>query len=290
MNDKGYPALYKAADSASIAAQRQHFGIIRGYSYLLVTGAGLSVLGIQSKQSAIFAALILIFSVFLSFWMILKNFESTWYRTRAVAESVKTSTWRFMMRAEPYEDSERVAIPRNEFRNLLRDLLQEHHEIGDSLSGAVAEDDQITQIMLDVRAMSLAERIDYYRTHRVDEQRKWYARKSGENRKYSWIGFGVLIGMQVIAIMLVVFRVAYPEIRYWPTEIFVVAAGATLTWIQAKRYRELSSSYSLTAHEIGIVRAGICDINSEEDFSDYVKDAENAFSREHTQWLARRDV
>jgi hypothetical protein len=132
--------------------------------------------------------------------------------------------------------------------------------------------------------------VDFYRDHRIDEQRTWYAKKSGYNKRQSQVWFSILIACQAIAVTLVILRVAQPEWGYLPTEVFVVAAGSALTWIQVKRFRELSSAYGLTAHEIGIIRGELDSVKDEESFSQFVIDSESAFSREHTQWLARKDV
>jgi hypothetical protein len=58
--------------------------------------------------------------------------------------------------------------------------------------------------------------------------------------------------------------------------------------MQIKKFSELSSAYSLTAHEIGIIEDRIDEADTEDEFSDFVNEAELAFSREHTQWLARQ--
>ncbi len=74
-----------------------------------------------------------------------------------------------------------------------------------------------------------------------------------------------------------------------PIEVLAVAASSILTWLQAKKHNELSSSYSLTAHEIILIKSETSRIESEEDFSEYIINCENAFSREHTQWFARKN-
>ena len=66
-------------------------------------------------------------------------------------------------------------------------------------------------------------------------------------------------------------------------------AGGVLTWIQVKRFQEIATAYALTAHEIGIVRGHLAESDTNEEFSKFVKDAENAFSREHTQWVVRQN-
>jgi hypothetical protein len=271
-------------------AQNRHLRYVKSYSFLLIVAAGLGTYGIDNKASAIGAALVIIGSIFISILMVLKNDEDTWYRARAVAESVKTSAWRFMMRGEPYTDSHSMEIVKSELRGRLKSILNEHRDLSLEICGEISEEEQITAFMCEIRNKPLLERVAFYRKHRIDEQRGWYARKSAFNRRNSKTWFSVLVGCQAIAVVLVILRVAYPEWRFWPTEIFLVAAGSALTWIQVKRFRELASAYGLTAHEIGVIRGELEDVTEESHFSQFVTDSESAFSREHTQWLARKDV
>ena len=60
--------------------------------------------------------------------------------------------------------------------------------------------------------------------------------------------------------------------------------------MQAKKFSELAASYTLAAHEINIIKSLSLEEMTEEEFSIFVGDAENAFSREHTQWVARKDI
>lgn len=112
-------------------------------------------------------------------------------------------------------------------------------------------------------------------------------KKSKHNRKRSSQFFVLLVALQAIAIAFVLLRIVFPEWKIWPTEIFVVSAGAVITWVQLKRFQEVATAYALTAHEIGIIRTKLDESNSDLLFSDFVRDAENAFSREHTQWIAK---
>ncbi|HDQ2581608.1 TPA: SLATT domain-containing protein [Morganella morganii] len=75
-----------------------------------------------------------------------------------------------------------------------------------------------------------------------------------------------------------------------PTELITTIISALIGWVQIKKYNELSASYALTAHEIGLIKEQSYYISSEKDFLDFIRDAETAFSREHTQWQARRIV
>ena len=100
-----------------------------------------------------------------------------------------------------------------------------------------------------------------------------------------------LVFSNAIAVFLAILKIISSiNPAYLPVDVTIALAAGVLSWIQAKRFTELSASYALTAHEIGFINEKSATIQSEEDFSKFVGDAENAFSREHTQWAARRDV
>jgi hypothetical protein len=283
-----YPALYQAADEISQRAQRAYLNCISLYGYLAVAGAGLAAYGIESKTAAIIAALLFLAGLGISILMAVAQYENTWYRARAVAESIKTSTWRFMMRAEPFEDQD-LDIAKRAFARTLRQILQEHKDLASELAGSSSEGKQLGAKITASRSTSLDKRAQVYRTNRIQEQRTWYSAKSRLVRRQGRFWFWGLIALQAAAIVCTVLRVAWPEWKLWPTEVFVVAAASVLGWMQAKRYRELSAAYALTAHEIGLAETGLASIKAEQAFSKFVGDTENAFSREHTQWIARKD-
>jgi hypothetical protein len=290
MDETDYPALYQAADKASLEAQRAFINFIKGYAVLSVTGAGLATYGIESRDAAIVAAVLFGGGLFITTLLAVKKYEHIWYRARAIAESIKTTSWRFVTRAEPYSDARSLSVVKREFTDVLRRILNEHKDLAHALDGSLAESEQITQRMLLVRNLPLKDRIQVYRDHRINEQKRWYAGKSTLNKSQGRIWFVALVTFQGAAIIFTLLRIAHPEWRYWPTEVFTVAAASALGWIQVKRFRELNAAYALAAHEIGLASTELEDITSEEEFSQFVGDTENAFSREHTQWAARRDT
>ncbi len=86
---------------------------------------------------------------------------------------------------------------------------------------------------------------------------------------------------------MLLYRIKDPSFSF-PVESVAVAAGAVLTWLQAKKHNELNSSYALAAHEIVLIKGESLDVETEQNLSAFVLDSENAFSREHTQWTARK--
>lgn len=285
-----YPALYMAAGALSQSSQNMYFRIILLEYALLFVAAALSL---EFSQHAgyyvIFASIFLlsIAAMVARYWL---KPEQDWYKGRALAESIKTSCWRYCMRAEPFGDADDVAVRRSEFRNHLRAILEANRHIGRNIPPDSAANDQITETMEKTRALPLEERKSLYETHRIREQRTWYAKKASANRSASkrWLRLGLLAYSS--AIMMVLVRIGYPRWEIWPVEPLIVLASSLIGWTQIKKFNELASSYTLTAHEIGIIQGRIKEVDREEDFSDFVNEAEQAFSREHTQWVARQQV
>ena len=70
--------------------------------------------------------------------------------------------------------------------------------------------------------------------------------------------------------------------------ILAAAAAAVLAWLQIKQHATLAQSYSHAAYELSTIGALIDSVQSEAEWGRFVNDAENAISREHTAWRARR--
>jgi hypothetical protein len=286
LTSNDYPALYRDADAASLLAQRKFLCALAGNLALLVGTAVLSFINDPAPGFGAAVVLALVGSTVLTIYMALGQPQRDWYGTRALAESIKTVTWRFMMKAEPYNGGEAAA--RDHFIANLKSIVDDN-----LLAIAVvryAGGTQTTQAMLETRLLSLDKRKEKYDAERVSEQLSWYQRKAESNAKSARLWYGLLVILQGAGIIAAIGRVASPGFRFWPTDVFIAAAGSVIGWLQAKRFQELAASYSLTAHDIGLLQAKLPDVSSEAAFSAFVGDAENAFSREHTQWRARRDV
>lgn len=283
-----YPALYESASAGSSRAQKVFWWTIRIEYFLLfcvsVASATRDVSGISAASLTTF--LIILAGIFV--YKVYRKPDQEWYRCRALAESIKTSTWRFSMRAHPFGDAQSVEKPKREFRNRLQSILEANKHVAESLQASTS--DQVTQSMILIRQMPLEERRDFYVKHRIDEQRAWYTRKSSENKRAfkAWIVVTIIIYI-FAAISINSSQLGFPMLAYAFDPLIVIITSA-IGWLQMKRHSELAASYNLTAHEIGIVRGDSDYIQTEGAFSDFVNEAELAFSREHTQWVARRDV
>lgn len=302
MHRAGFPALYRYADAASENKQRR-FLLLVGIEYgLLILAAILSMsyveklfIGDYSVDRSFFyivyAAVFIISIVVLLRRAVLQPHRK-WYECRALAESVKTLTWRYMMRAEPFSNASETELPREAFRKQLHQLFSVDPAMARIISYDWSADDQITKEMDDVRALTLEQRKARYGVERIYDQQQWYANKAKYNRQHANIWVWIGLACYVVAVGLVLGRIfAVPGSlldRVWPIEPVIVLASSFIGWTQIKKFDELGAAYTLTAREVGLIGGKLDRVRTETELSDFVNEAEQAFSREHTMWIARQ--
>lgn len=288
MQMKDYPALFHAADGASAVKQKLYLGLICSQFFLLILISVSATPELDSPAMRVLTLVTLLISLGLMVYLANTKPEQDWYRARALSESIKTATWRFMMRAEPFGAAQAEADTMREFRGFLTDILAANRQPAHNLNYAGISGEQITQQMRAVRAQPLEERRQFYLTYRIRDQQTWYTQKARSNRRAFrfWAGISFLAYGALIIICSV--RILTDALRLVPLDALLVAASSILGWIQIKKFNELASSYALTSHEIGLVESRLDDATTEAAFELFVNDAEQAFSREHTQWVARQ--
>ena len=288
MEEQDFPALYRSADKLSLDSQKHFFRILKIHLVVLFTAAVLSAINITDKWVYVFQLLVLIAALGCSVYLWGVRPDRYWYAGRAVAESVKTVTWRYISKAEPFHTEDTFA--QNEFKNSLKLIFEQNRDVCSKLTDH-SNEEQFTAAMNQMRCSSLEERKNNYFENRIKNQRDWYAKKAIYNKRMGNYFFLGLVFSNAMAVFLAILKIISSiNPAYLPVDVTIALAAGVLSWIQAKRFTELSASYALTAHEIGFINEKSATIQSEEDFSKFVGDAENAFSREHTQWAARRDV
>ena len=287
MNPQDYPALYRDADIAAVRAQRAYLRSLQ-LEYVLLFVASLFSLNLAANRTY-YAGYALTFLTLIGIvaYRTFVSPEQSWYRARALAESIKTSTFRFVMRAPPFDKPDSSELARQAFRAHLLSILHANPEIGTALTGA-STGQQVTPAMEAIRALPLAERKILYHRQRIEEQRAWYVSRAARNRRSFRIWVTLLVLVYSLGTTAALSRVAFPNLTWIALDPLIVLGASLVGWIQVKKFSELAASYALTAHEIGIVESRAADVAGETDFADFVNEAELAFSREHTQWVARQ--
>lgn len=289
MLEDDYPALYNASDVASLKAQNLYLNSLRIYLFLLVIAAVVAFLWAQYVYGAIISAALFIFTLGILVWLKVKKPEDIWYNGRAVAESVKTRTWRWIMKAEPYDEDISEAQAQKELLSDLKAILTQNRSLSEAIEWTPDLGEAISSKMIAIRSMSWLDRLSIYKCDRIDNQSIWYSKKTQFNRRRSKQWFFASVLLHSLAVLMLLYRIKEPT-SHLPIEAVAVAASAVLTWVQAKKHNELHSSYALAAHEIVLIKGESVSVSGEPELSEFVVDSESAFSREHTQWVARKNV
>ena len=282
------PGLYQSSDQASLKGQSLYFLGLRTYSILLLAAAFCSFLWPDTIAGAAISVTLFVITLLILIALRLNRPDDIWYNGRAVAESVKTISWRWSMRAEPF-DSPDLETTLQLFTNDLKNILKQNTSLSKSLPASAGVKHSISDTMRAIRDLPVLDRLDIYKRQRIDDQASWYSTKSESNRKRARFWFWMSVILHIIAIAMLVARVAEPKLKL-PIEVVATAASAALAWLESKKYNELNSSYSLAAHEISIIKDEADLVETEKDLAVFVKNSENAFSREHTQWVAKKST
>ena len=234
LSDRDLPGFWRDADAASFRGQRWS---IR-YARMRLLGSIVAAFGgaILWKDGSPNPAAIIIVVGFVAAlvsevlaWS--HQPEILWYEGRAVAESVKTLSWRYAVGAEPFP----AKMPATRARELLRSRLRDvSRESGDGIT--MASDAPIaTQAMDLLREQPFAARRDAYIAGRTIEQQHWYAAKATFNHKAVTAWRIALVTAEIVAVVLASLRVfGNWEVDFAGILAALIASGAA--WVALKQY------------------------------------------------------
>lgn len=291
METKFFPILFKIADEKSDKAQKRFININISILVLLVLSSLSSIYTIQSETPTslvIFCTGSLIFSTLLNLFILFFRPEKNWYEGRAIAESVKTLTWKFITGTTPFDlnlDNEKSQLLFNEN---LKKIIGQRKDFYILIGKKYPNENMISEEMVSIRNSSFEDRKKMYLDARVQDQINWYSKKSTENGKYKTATFIIMISFQILGIIFFILELN-DKMLFSFTSISIALTSILLTWLQLKRFQELTESYAITAMELKFIKDKSKFIFNDSDLDKYVDDTESAISREHTLWLARRD-
>ncbi|MGI8823937.1 MAG: DUF4231 domain-containing protein [Acidimicrobiia bacterium] len=227
--------------------------------------------------AAVLAAALILLRVLSRSW----RSEKIWYQARAAAESVKTMSWKFMMRATPFDADKAEHLFVERLIALLDQLPDQ------PLTPPEPDAPQVTAAMRAVRAAPLETRLAVYRRDRIADQCAWYTGKSRYHHRRARSWDGAMLVLLLTELVLAVLRISRLNI---PVAGLIAIGVATITtWIGARNFESLAVAYSVAAHELLAIRFELETLlPDEQEWSTFVDDAEDAISREHTTWSASR--
>jgi hypothetical protein len=291
LTDDGYPALFRAADAASNRAHLAHTRLVGAELALLIAAAGIGALHAllpvtDAGWVRTVPAVLLVAALVVKLANRQQRFDERWFDGRAVAETVKSATWRYVMGVRPYEPDE--AKSGAMFAQSLGEAVAARPALAAHLHHLPRRGRQIiTEEVSRLRALSPDARRAVYLAARVDDQEAWYAGKSHANARSATVWFWASLICEGLALAAALIAATMGLRVDLVGFLAAVSAGAT-AWTQLGRHNELAKSYGLAAHELMLLRARLELAETDEAFRQGVEETEAAISREHTMWMAKR--
>lgn len=283
-----FPDLQRDASRTSAKGQKAYLWLARVEIAGLVAASAFGSLSFFSDRSHVPFALATVMALLVA---LVANFlerqgesDRAWFDGRAIAESVKTSSWRYMMRIKPYDDD---GTCNRIFARQLVAILNAQPEMRHDLATDPHERHQITPRMREIRALPLDQRLDWYRRNRILDQVEWYRSKASENSVAARHWYWASIVSQVAALVAAVLTVV-DEPRIDAVGVLATVSASVTAWSSLRRHDDLSRTYAVASQELLAISDLAEEVTTEPELSEFVQLAEAAISREHTMWIAKR--
>ncbi|KAB2380253.1 DUF4231 domain-containing protein [Actinomadura montaniterrae] len=287
ISETEFPASFLAADRHAQVGQQRLLTATGVRLVALVSAAVFGALSLKSGHvdlAAFGAATALIVALVTEVYLLTVRPDRHWYAARAMAESVKSLAWRYLVGGRPFTRGSEDGHHADEL------LLRRFGSITDALRGVVVAPPpegglQITGAMRQVRAMSLDERRHAYTMGRINDQRSWYASRALLNERRAARWSVVLAVVEAIGLVCAVLKAA----QVINIDLAGVAGGlaaAGVAWLQTRQHHQLASAYAVAAQELADIASRVDWPETEAEWAHFVDEAEEAISREHTLWWA----
>lgn len=286
MNKSFYPSIQRIVGRDSSFFQSVHFSLLFLNLSLLVVAAVLSKFNFSYFDFKYNQTVLLVVGFIIIIYLGVKKPERSWYARRSLSETIKTLSWRYSCISTPFGDVER------DDDTLFLERINESCVESDFVDGfrpSYVMSVTPTAEMIRVRKLSLDDKVSFYVTNRVQAQLRWYSSRAKRNRLFHWFVFSILCACSSMAVVLS-FVNEIQSVNDMPTDVLIALSSSLMAWMQSRKYVELTAAYKLTAYEIENARSLVHSISTPSGFNQFVDEMENLFSREHTQWIAKRQV
>lgn len=289
MNHTDYPALYRCSDAASNSCQRWYMIALKSHLGLLAATGLIACwnpsLDEWEKAVSIGIALTMFLALLIGLVLKMGGLDDAWFRARAFAENTKNAAWRFMMSPKPADQAD-VEREEREFLEELQKIRDRLPQVERYLSQHQDDAREITEKMREVRALTTAERLEFFKEHRLQDQIGWYMRKAKMNAKSEQRWFYAIIAADGLAVIFAVVRLLI-DVEYNPTGGIAALAACLLAWTQTKRFSDLSNTYGVASRDLNGLATRADHVHTEDELREFVEEVDVAVSREHRLWVER---
>lgn len=214
------------------------------------------------------------------------NYMDGWQKSRFMAESILSQGWLFLFKVDNYDKDYNSAV--SIFLERIRGMKSEIN-VTDYLKlvSVISSDNDQPNWISENFDKDISEKRNYYITERINDQEKYYYKKTLYNRrnseKYFWFGISSM-GIGAVLTTLTIMDVI-PNFSY--LGLFTTLSAAIFSWKQTKRFEELSSTYSVAIEELKDFKKKLLLDNSEAEIKSIIYDTEKSISREHKLWVTK---
>ncbi|NSL43863.1 DUF4231 domain-containing protein [Streptomyces sp. 8P21H-1] len=290
MREEFFPPLFRVNDRQALARQSESFRAVRTQLIVLLSATATAMLAerLESHVPSACAAVLYALAIVIGVHTSRRRARAHWQAHRAVAETLKSLAWQYMVHGGPFHS--RVRNPEALFAERSEERLRELRKVGweDTRDGTAARGaGQITAAMRAVRAKPFEVRRDLYLRERVLEQFVWYGNRAARAHRASALWSSVTAALTLMALLAAVFR-ALGLIGGWDLTGFLsTAAAAGVAWQEVHRHRPLTYAHTLIEQDLKTLRVTMGTTVTEEGWAEAVAEAERLVSPQHTDWLGR---
>ena len=214
------------------------------------------------------------------------NYMDGWQKSRFLAESILSQSWLFLFKIDNYNKDYNSAV--SIFIDRINEMKSEIN-VTDYLKfvSVISSDNDQPNWISENFNKNISEKRNYYITERINDQEKYYYKKTLYNRrnseKYFWFGIssmGIGAFLTTLTIMDVI-----PNFSY--LGLFTTLSAALFSWKQTKRFEELSTTYSVAIEELKDFKKKLLLDSTENDIKAIIYDTEKSISREHKLWVTK---
>ena len=288
-----FPEIFTLADRKALDEQHRYFRLtLTGLLAAVVAAVGsaisadVTINGFRYNIGGALAAVAFLVGIGVAGYLLITRPERVWYESRAAAESIKTLAWQYCVRGGIFNNAD--DLDARQFGRLVRRIVRGLRYAGLTTVGG---NEAVTAGMREIRSLPIGERREIYRAQRIVDQSAYYATKARKNRNWArqW-AFGAM-ALQAAGVVLA-FLKAFNVLDADLLGVAATAAAGILAWVQTKDCQNLADSYVIAANELAAILGEAethPEVLSPSEWSTFVRGGEQAISREHTLWLARRD-
>lgn len=284
------PDSYKYFNDLSKLCQSRYLKILSSQLILLLTIsviASIPELIAPYEKIKHFIELTLIISVLILMIVQFKsNYMDGWQKSRFLAESILSQSWLLLFKVNNYNKDFNEAI--SIFLERIKEMKSEIN-VNDYLKfvSQVSSDNDRPQWITENFDKSISEKKNYYIIERINDQEKYYFKKtlynSRNSERYFWFGVSAM-GIGAILTILTIMEYI-PNFSY--LGLFTTLSAALFSWKQTKRFEELSSTYGVAIEELKDFKKKLLLDNSESEIKEIIYDTEKSISREHKLWVSK---